>query len=333
MKVNNIKVENNLSNLKAQKSAKNVNFGGFGTAIGNLNKAAMNYIEHGGFFAEFVLLDTVALVLPRVYQGFQRNKKELGHLNYQAGTEEFLREFITGPSLFIIPITAVILAGKALGKCTQINSAVMKKFTDAFSSMAQNIKSSNLIENQKNFANKIFKNLFENHPQRLQNINIAEQFKLDKYNQNFTDIIIESLGQTGKVLKESRAKFVDLISDINTTHFNKKNTFGVDFIIEGQKKTHVSSAGDLFDDLRKYMQDFIPSTKLTIEETAAKTGDEVKNIIDKIAEIRRNGRKLLTLGGTAALAGFLSIIPIIYQRSKTNPALNGLPKETEKRDK
>ena len=39
------------------------------------------------------------------------------------------------------------------------------------------------------------------------------------------------------------------------------------------------------------------------------------------------------LGGTAALAGFLSIIPLIYQRSKTNPALDGLVKKNEKGDK
>ncbi len=327
MKVNNIKIANNLAAKNAPDAASRMNFKGFGTTLGNLNKNLMSRIEHGGFFAEFVLLDMTALVLPRVYQGFQRNKEELGHLNYQAGTEEFLREFITGPSLFLIPIAAVLLAGKALGKTTQINSSVMKKFTEAFKNIGANIKGLNLLENQKNFANKLFNNLFDSNPSRITSAKIPDAFTLQKYKESFTNILTDSLNKKGKDLKQAKALFTDLISDINTTHFNSKNTFGVDIILDG-KKMHTSSAGDLFDDIRKYMQDVIPSTKASIAENTS--AEEVNTIIDKLTKIRENGRKLLTLVGTVSLAGFLSIIPKIYQRSKTNPALDGLQnKETK----
>ena len=308
--------------------AKNVNFKGIGRALGDLNKFAMQRIEKGGFFAEFVILDMCGLVLPRVYQGFQRNKKELGHLNYQAGTEEFLREFITGPSLFLIPLGAVALAGKALGKGVQINSNTLKKFTQVFKKLGNNVAQSDLLQNQRNFANKLFDDLFTNNPNKLKEAIPSTVKSLEEYKKAFVELLTNSLDKKGT---DGQAKFADLISDINAAYFNKKNTYAVDILLKD--KQHGTSAVDLFDDARKYMQDVIPSVKMTVSE-AIENGTSVakefvESAIDKITKIRENGRRVLCLGGSAALAGFLSIIPKIYQRSKTNPALNGLVEQKD----
>ncbi len=340
MKVNQVKISNYSADLQKTKSANKINFKGIGSSIANANKWAMNHLEKGGFFAEFVLLDMIGLVLPRVYQGFQRNKEELGHLNYQAGTEEFLREFITGPSLFLIPIGAVILAGKALGKGVQINSNVMNKFKTIFKSTAKDlgkkIIDSDLINSQKHFASKLFDNLFKEHP-KLKDIIKEGDDVLASYKKRFTNILEKSISQNSKSdLKKSATEFSDVIADINTTYFNgKKNTHSIDIVFDN--KTYQTSATDLFEDARKYMQDIIPSTKLSLNELADKSAESIKsnvnNIIDQLTEYREKGRRLLCVGGTAALAAFLSIIPKIYQRSKTNPALNGLLNESSKENK
>lgn len=329
MKVNNISVAQSRAKINNSKQSQNLSFKGVGSFLGDLNKFAMQRIEKGGFFAEFVILDMCGLVLPRVYQGFQRNKKELGHLNYQAGTEEFLREFITGPSLFLIPLTAVVLAGKALGRSVQINSKTMQKFSNTFKELGENIIKSDIVQNQKNFASKLFDNLFTNNPNKLK-IAVPEAVKsLDDYKKTFVEILTNSLGKKDA---DAAGKFKNLIADINSSHFNKKNTFGIDIILPD--KTHSTTAGDLFDDARKYMEDMIPSAKLTLNELAQKgkevTTDAINTVVDKLTDIREKGRRLLCLGGTGALAGFLSIIPKIYQRSKTNPALNGLVQENGK---
>lgn len=331
MQVKNL--NNNIVGIKTHPTNK-TSFKGFARALGDFNQKAMNKLEKGGFFAEFVTLDLIGLVLPRVYQGFQRNKEELGHLNYQAGTEEFLREFITGPSLFLIPISLVILAGKALGKAVQINSKVFNKFTETFKSLnPASVKDADVAKNQENFVKKLFNDLFVNNKSVQENnlTNVAKAYEKD-----FTEQIVESLGKEGKDLKKARGSFVELIAKINASLFpNRKNTLGIE--IPAGTKTHVSSAVDLFDDTRKYVSDVIPSVKLTIEDAIKNSKETIENVvkdsIDKISQVRINGRKLLCIGGTTALAAFLSIIPIIYQRSKSNPALAGLVKDDQKEAK
>ena len=324
MKVNNLNVTN--AGIR-RNPAKHTSFKGIASTLGNLNQVAMSKLEKGGFFAEFVLLDLIGLVLPRVYQGFQRNKEELGHLNYQAGTEEFLREAITGPSLFIIPIGILTGLGKALGKAVQINSNVMKKFTKSFENVGEDIANSVVPQNQKVFAEKLFDDLYKNHPdvQAKGLVDVAEKNKKD-----FVGLLTDSLNQKGKDLKKTSADFTELVSKINASLFpERKNTFAVDILLDDKK--FGTSASDLFEDARKYMQDVIPSVKLTIDD-AVKNGKEatidlIKSSIEKITNVRANGRKLMCIGGTAALAAFLSIIPKIYQRSKANPALAGLVTE------
>ncbi len=332
MKVNSVQNIQSAGLKKASKSNQHPSFKGVGTVLGDLNKFAMKKIEKGGFFAEFVILDMCGLVLPRVYQGFQRNKEELGHLNYQAGTEEFLREFITGPSLFLIPLASVLLAGKALGRGVQINSNTMKKFTQTFKELGENIAKSDLVQNQKAFASKLFDNLFTKNPSKLQDAIPSTVKSFEDFKKPFVELLTSNLNGKDNLAK---GKFADLIADINASFFNKKHTEAVDIILPN--KTAGTTAGDLFEDARKYMQDVIPSTKLSLNELVGKGGeiakDAIDTTVDKITKIRENGRKVLCLGGTAALAAFLSIIPKIYQRSKTNPALNGLVPEAGKEQK
>jgi len=183
MKVNNLQgvAYRNTLHKKLQKPT----FRGVLATIGNANKNAMQYLERGGFFAEFCLMDMCGMVLPRVYQGFQRNKEELGHLNYQAGMEEFLREFITGPSMFLIPIGAVILAGKMLGKGTQINFKLLNKFSDSFKELGAKVAKKALPKTRKEFAGKLFDKFFLQNPEKLKHTSGSTVKSLKSFKKDF----------------------------------------------------------------------------------------------------------------------------------------------------
>ena len=130
--------------------------------------------------------------------------------------------------------------------------------------------------------------------------------------------------------KDSKAAlgaFEDLIANINSSYFGSKEyTLGLS-TGKGKEAIH-TTAKDLYLDARKYMEDIIPSAKLSFDAIKAKgteiTKEVFENTVSALTKVRENGRRLLCLGGTAALTCFLCIIPKIYQLSKKNPALNGL---------
>ena len=322
MKVNNL-YTNNVA--VSRRATTKTTFNGFLTKVGSLNKGVMEYIEKGGFFAEFCIMDMCGMVLPRVYQGFNRNKEELGHLNYQAGMEEFLREFITGPSMFLIPIAAVVLAGRMLGKGTQINSKLLTQFSESFKNLGVKFASKENAHTNKFFASKLF-DQFVAVPAKIgKKASSGAVSKLDKFRTDFVNQLTSNVGKKMKGKEKAAAinKFEDLIANINASYFGSK-----DYSLALGNGKVSTTAKNLFLDARKYMEDVIPSAKLTFEDLASKgnklTNTVFENTIDAITKVRENGRKLLCIGGSAALAGFLSIIPKIYQLSKKNPALNGL---------
>jgi len=118
-------------------------------------------------------------------------------------------------------------------------------------------------------------------------------------------------------------RFVDYVADINSAHFNCENLTAMKCVSK-DKKILQTTASDFYKDARKYMEDVIPSAKLTFDEIKNVSSKTFNDVVNKITQLRTNGRELLCIGGTAALAAFLSIIPKIYQLSKKNPALNGL---------
>ena len=321
MKVANISQQNipNYTNRLPQKQ----NFNGAVRLIGDANKALMKKIETGGFFLEFVLLDLMGMVLPRVYQGFNRNKKELGHLNYKAGTEEFLRESITGPSMFLIPLATVVLAGKALGKGVQINGNTLKKFTSVFKKTGANMAQDSVEKLQKGFAGELFDELFTKNAKRLKDGAFAGLKTLNEYKQEFVQTLTEGLGEK---TQKTKGKFCDLIADINATYFKKVNTESIEVITPD--KVSSAAAGNMFDDIRKFMTDVIPSCKNTVSEMAQKgkevTSEAINSTIEGFDTLRKNGRKFMCVVGAILLSSFLSIIPKIYQITKTNPALDGI---------
>ena len=129
---NKIQIKNNSSsNNNFQK--KNVSFkGGVLGALSTVVIGTMDTIEAGGYPASFILQDGLGFITPRVGKGLVRDahdkKDENGNvvlgkdgkpvrqLNWALARKEFLREIITGPSAFVIPLAMLHVIKKRFGR-------------------------------------------------------------------------------------------------------------------------------------------------------------------------------------------------------------------------
>lgn len=137
-------------------SKKNVSFGA-GMPLVDGSIAFINWMENGGKAVEFTIIDCLSMIFPRTFQAYNRNSQELGHPNYKAGTEEAIREFLTGPSMFLIPVLFTKSMGKVFGKAAEIGFNNQNKFKDVLLNEAQ----SGLNKNSKSgFYKKIFGEFF-----------------------------------------------------------------------------------------------------------------------------------------------------------------------------
>jgi len=115
-------------------------------------------IETGGLFFEFTIIDLLGMILPRTYQAFMRNSEELGHPNYKAGTEEAIREFLTGPSMFLLPMGFLAMSERIFGSSSKINFDNLKRFEDSFVQTAPKIKAT---DNKKSIAEKFYRHVID----------------------------------------------------------------------------------------------------------------------------------------------------------------------------
>ena len=97
-------------------------------SFGNLAVGLATFIENNGFLGEFLTIDTVGMMAPRTTQGYLRNREELGHLNYKAGREELVRELLSGPAFFYVPLAVLTVAGILRGKTAKVQTKVLESF-------------------------------------------------------------------------------------------------------------------------------------------------------------------------------------------------------------
>ena len=129
MKVNNVRnqIYNTPSyNANQRKAGKNSN-PSFGGAL------AINFwdaVARGGFAASFTLQDMTGTNFPRTWQALQRNKEITGENNYKAAAEVTIREFVTGPSMTLIPMAVLAIAKKTGGSAMEVPMENIAPFSD-----------------------------------------------------------------------------------------------------------------------------------------------------------------------------------------------------------
>lgn len=327
---------------------KNVSFGGLGSSAKNIATDAMKWIDNSNFFVEFLIVDTLSLVLPRILIGLGRDKDKTGKYNLKAAKEEAGREILSGPSLNLIPM-GVLMAAAFAKPASHIDRGTIVGLTD---NMKQVISTSNpkTLTDKKainqQMADKLFDEAF--------GTNFSDKSKIKAYKKQFQAALIRSteekpLSLLDKVLRkpklyeEAQKEFSALVCDIN-------NAGKIPPISEESLKVGGGgiSASELFDDLHKYSKDIIEKfvkhgSEASLQQTP---GDKFKkvmaalcdkvtakskettnatknNSIEFIEKLAKN--RLLLKTGTAitaffAVGSFLLYLPRLYQQKGLSPA-------------
>lgn len=278
-----------------------VSFGSFKSGVSKW----VNKIASGNFFTEFLILDTLSMISPRVWIGLNRDKDKTGQYNYKAGAEEAGREVFSGPSIFLIPM-AVMMLFRHYAPASHMSYDSLQSLTSVMNEVTQNSKPEmlkNKAELDKKFAEKLFDKSFGD-------FDITDKNKLKS---QFTDLL------TGERSKAKRKEFEELIVKINNS--NKKGAPADSLAIEfGKAKT---TTLELFEDFHNYSKDVI--NKLTKQNFVTGAAENLKNnakeFLEKMQKTRANAKTATAITGFFAVGAFLLYLPKLTQVSKTSPAM------------
>ncbi len=291
VKNNNVQYQ---TNLLADNKDQNVSFGGLGSALKNGSTKLFKFIDNSSFFVEFLIIDTLSMVLPRVAVGLNRDKEQLGHLNYKAGAEELGREALSGPSMNLLPM-ATLAAVSAVKPASKMETSTLKGLTENMKDVVAN--SSANTDMHKELAGKIFDNAFNG------------ASKEDK------NAFVELLGKVNscksrKEVKEASAKFVEKVAEIN----NKLATTSAPLNAKSVKLGNGEiNAAHLFEDFGAYSKDVIAKISKADKSDAAQ-------MLDKLAKNRGALKFGTALAAFFAVGGFLKQLPKLYQQKGLSPA-------------
>ena len=353
MKVNNIQnqIYNTSScNVQKRNRVNNNSNPSFGGAL------AINFwdaVARGGFAASFTLQDMTGTNFPRAWQALQRNKEITGENNYKAAAEVTIREFVTGPSMTIIPMVVLALAKKASGTAMEVPMENIAPFSDQMKSI---LEKTNFYRTDLDFA--------KNYPQQY-----SQKIKSKFYQRMFALALGEDIGENGKNISDNAkylAKLLEQYDEAPKRGFfkqllNKDLTEKVDSGSAQTRGAVIEAKDQIFEKIITTFTD-IRKTKETNYTTLLKTnmnglldkensitslvkdfsnfGCDVQNVMQKqtakngaITDIsvraesfmdyfkkQRTGSKFLTnILMVVATGLFMMNIPKLYTLYKTNP--------------
>lgn len=294
----------------------------------------MDAIDKGGFAASFIAQDGIGMVAPRIYEGLNRNRKKdengkkTGPLNWEFARREGIREILSGPSAFLIPMGIL---------------AVLKKT----SGTANNVHVNHIEALGQNFVDYAAKN-----PEQLKD---ATAFKKGYYAQVLENAIHHSTDKSlsGEELKQTAQSFADRLVEVETKRANKdkkganqlytqivddymklrkshaapsSNELDVLIEVAGKDKPLGTNFRRLAQSLTDYTGDALEKTNKFLNKTANGNLDEY---IKKFNMHRAGTRVIANIGMWGAVVGFYTLIPKLYNMGlKHDPGLKGLVEES-----
>ena len=151
---------------QAQRIVHNTHSQSFGSAgMGNAVISVMDAIDRGGFVASFLVQDLLGMNVPRTATGLFRNSEITGQYNYQEAAEVGIREFLSGPVMFAVPMVMLWAIKRLFGKANDIPVNIIKALGDNFADFskgktAEAFKDVNVLK--ENFYTDLFKNILKN---------------------------------------------------------------------------------------------------------------------------------------------------------------------------
>ncbi len=283
-------------------------------------------VDRGGLAASFTVQDMLGTNFPRTWAAKDVGKDLTGKNNWGAVLENGLREFLTGPSMFVVPGLVLFSSMKLGGKSNGVPVQTIKDFAEILENSGVSTESKELFK--QGFYTNVLKRVFGNFD-GIENLeNLAKKgINLDDY---VSEIIrMEGADKKGLWKNIRNVSMPDSKEEIlagivkRFVSDKKANTTGYpDFLMALiTDKKYISDArktgafeikiDDLIDRMVKYSDDLFES----FGKSSSNFDDHLKSFTK-----RRMGSRFATniLMGvfTAAAMWF---IPKIYTVNKTNP--------------
>lgn len=317
---NNFSGNVNYSGIQNNQPKKNdkTSFKGFDNVV----VATMDAIERGGMAASFTIQDMLGTNIPRTLTALDRNREELGHPNYAHAGEVAIREFVTGPLLFLVP-AAILKTTTIKHKAGEVSLNTINALSDVLGEYLKNAKN---LKDEKSiistFYNDAFKNILEN--ANYKGLDIDEKAK--EFASRFEKALNSpKKGFFKKLLNKAQENTKDdmldkLANDIIKIIKQNQEDSSRDFVevTIGKTNKYNRNISKFFDELTNFTKDMASSVK--------KSGNsfDPEKFTKQFNKSRSIFRVLLNIFMTVGTIAVVSNIPKLYMRSKENPALAGL---------
>lgn len=343
---NKVQIKNNSSSSNNLQK-KNVSFRG---GSPNIIVGMMDAIEAGGYPASFIIQDGLGFITPRVGKGLVRDahdkKDENGNvvlgkdgkpvrqLNWALARKEFLREIITGPSAFVIPLAMLHVIKKHFGRGNNVKLNYIDGFQKPFTEFAQNNTDAikNGTANKAIFYKKIFSNAIETSINSVLPDSAkmtADEISKTANNLTVKQIQIEKIKADKtldkKAKKEALSKIGSVVDDFMKLKKGKiggaVDEMAVQFAASnGKVKT--GSIGEMVNAMSDYFDDAVKNTHEELKKGLK--SENIESFVKKFTNHKMGSRILTNLGIFGAVAAFYTQIPKLYNMGlKGNPALQG----------
>lgn len=311
------------------------------TFAGSFNPVVtvMDAIDKGGFAASFIAQDGIGMVAPRIYEGLNRNRqtdengKKTGPLNWEFARREGIREILSGPSAFLIPLGILTIIKKASGTANNVHvdhiNILGKNFSDFAVKNPTQLK--NPAEFKKGYYAQVFENIFNNSTDKSFNVKEKAQHFADKLVEAETKRVNKDRKGAGKIQSELIGEYMKIRKQFASP---SSDELGVILKSEEKNKTVNSNIKRIIQSLSDYSGDALAKTNKYISSKSGHTAEElakdgslakyVKNF-----NLHRAGTRVLSnFGMWGAVVAFYTLIPKLYNMGlKHDPGLKGLESE------
>ena len=324
----NVAKHNNLKEQNQQKHQQTSFTGSFNPVV-----TLMDAIDKGGFAASFIAQDGIGMVAPRIYEGLNRNRekdengKKIGPLNWEFARREGIREILSGPSAFLIPMGIMAIIKKTSGTANNVHvshiEALGQNFADYAAKHPDQLKNSS--EFKKGYYAQILENALENSTDETFN---GEQLK--EKAKGFAEKLVDSeekrANKDKKNANKLQAEIVDEYMKLRKQYSAPSgNELAVSLKVSGKDKPLGTNIRQLVQSLTDYSGDALEKVNKHLEKHANGNIDEY---IKKFNTHRAGTRVLSNLGMWSAVVGFYTLIPKLYNLGlKHDPGLKGLVEE------
>jgi len=319
---------------------------------GNPVVGLMDFIHSGGYAASFIIQDGCGFIAPRVGKGLVRNgeekRDENGNvildkngqpqhkLNWAFARKEFLREVITGPSAFVIPLVGLHYIKKKFGTANDVKLGYIDSFKapymDFVKRNAKVVQAGVAGDHRAEFYKGVFADVIENSVN--EKLSAGEKMTKEEVSglaEKFANnqVEIEKIMSDKNLNKTARAeKIRNLGGTVETAFMDlKKSKIGgtvdemaVEMTASVKDGKNYGSIDEMLKALKNYFDDAAKTTEKYIKNNITNA-----NIEKSVKDFTRHkmGTRLLTNAGLfATVALFYTQIPKMYNIGlKGNPAL------------